>query len=129
MTARPKTYAGTAKEFADPEASKKITEREISASKMLDWQGEEDVEAICNTFIEYLWSGSLTTLKALQSERLKNKIEMQEEEEDRRRKIEAQFAKQVKKAEKAARDAQKQPGQPPVGVKLDDHKKAEAPAL
>ena len=93
MTARPKTYAGTAKEFADPEASKKITEREISASKMLDWQGEEDVEAICNTFIEYLWSGSLTTLKALQSERLKNKIEMQEEEEDRRRKIEAQFAK------------------------------------
>ena len=127
MTARPKTYTGIAKEFADPEASKKITEREISASKMLDWQGEEDVEAICNTFIEYLWSGSLTTLKALQSERLKNKIEVQEEEEDRRRKIEAQFAKQVKKAEKAARDAATKP--PPVGVKLEDHKKAEAPAL
>ena len=127
MTSRPKTYTGPAKEFADPEASKKITEREISASKMLDWQGEEDVEAICNTFIEYLWSGSLTTLKALQSERLKNKIEVQEEEEDRRRKIEAQFAKQVKKAEKAARDAATKP--PPVGIKLEEHKKAEAPAL
>ena len=37
MTARPKTYAGTAKEFADPEASKKITDHEIKANKLLEW--------------------------------------------------------------------------------------------
>jgi hypothetical protein len=88
MAKKPKTYDGPGKEFQDEKSSKKIKEREAIASKMVEWKGDEDVEAICKNFIEFLWSGSLTTLKVLQKERLLTKLQLQEEAEERRRAIE-----------------------------------------
>ena len=75
MTDKPKSYAGPGGEFLDPVESTKIRKRETKAMKEMEWNSEGDIEAICNTFLEYLWTCSTTTNNALKAERLKLKIE------------------------------------------------------
>ena len=55
---KPKTYNGPAQAFTDPELSK--TERKITlkARKQQEWKGNEDVELICETFMNFLTTPS-----------------------------------------------------------------------
>lgn len=82
-----RTYDGPATEFQDEQKSKKIRKRELQAQKELEWAGGEDVEMVCEYFIEYLWGSSKTTLDKLKEER-RQKKKIQAEKEDRKRKQE-----------------------------------------
>ena len=69
MDQKPKTYKGHAQEFNDPEEGPKIREREKTAEKMLQWEGEPEVERICDSFITFLWESSKTTANLLKEEK------------------------------------------------------------
>jgi len=46
----------------------------MKAMKEQEWDADNDIEAICNIYLEYLWSASTTTINELKAERLKIKI-------------------------------------------------------
>ena len=50
----PKTYTGPAESFMDPEKSRGERLKEIKARKNMNWKGKEDVELICDTFMNFL---------------------------------------------------------------------------
>lgn len=52
--AKPKTYKGPADVFTDPEKSKVERKRDLKARKTMAWKGREDVELICDTFMNFL---------------------------------------------------------------------------
>lgn len=63
-------YSGHAKEFNDPIEGPIIRKRENIASKMNEWQGEPEVEMICNAFIKFLWESSKSTANLIKEERM-----------------------------------------------------------
>ena len=52
--AKPKTYTGPAQAFTDTEKSKVERKKELKARKNQQWQGREDIELICDTFMNFL---------------------------------------------------------------------------
>ena len=58
MNEKPKFYNGPALAFRDTELSKKIRVIEKKARKMLEWNGDEDVETLCEMFTTYLTAPS-----------------------------------------------------------------------
>lgn len=51
MALKPKSYVGPAEEFNDVEEGQVIRDREKIAEKFLVWNGDEDVEGICDSYI------------------------------------------------------------------------------
>jgi hypothetical protein len=79
----------------------KIKRRELAALKEAEWDADNDIEAICNIYLEYLWSASTTTLMELKAERLKIKIAAEN------KKLEAKKKQKKKRdAEDKAKDAE-----------------------
>lgn len=103
MHLKPKSYNGPGNEFLDPEQLAKIKKREMKAMKEQEWDADNDIEAICNIYLEYLWSASTTTINELKAERLKIKIA------EENKKLQAKKKKQKKiAAEDKAKDAEMQ---------------------
>lgn len=63
-------YRGHAAEFNDPIEGPKIRKREQIAEKMNQWNGEPEVEMICNAFIKFLWESSKSTANLLKEEKM-----------------------------------------------------------
>ena len=70
MDQKPKSYRGHAAEFNDPIEGPIIRAREKAAAKMLVWEGEPEVERICESFIKFLWESSKTTSSLLKEEKM-----------------------------------------------------------
>ena len=70
MGQKPKSYKGHAAEFNDPVEGPIIRSREKTAAKMLVWEGEPEVERICESFIKFLWETSKTTSTLLKEEKM-----------------------------------------------------------
>ena len=79
----------------------KIKKRELAAMKEGAWDADNDIEAICNIYLEYLWSASTTTLMELKAERLKIKIAAENKKLEAKKKI-----KKKRDAEDKAQDAE-----------------------
>ena len=69
--------------------------------KQGEWDADNDIEAICNIYLEYLWSASTTTLVELKAERLKIKIAAENKKLEAKKKI-----KKKRDAEDKAKDAE-----------------------
>ena len=70
MIAKPKSYNGPALEFNNPDEAVAIREREMIAQKMLQWNGDEDVEKVSEAFLDFLWSSSKTTARMIKEKKL-----------------------------------------------------------
>ena len=55
---KPKSYAGPATEFLDPEQASEIETRVKEAKKLVEWKGDEDIENLSHQYLEYLFSSS-----------------------------------------------------------------------
>ena len=61
MMRKPKSYNGPALEFNDPEQASQIRDKEEKLKKMLQWNGDEDVELVSGMYLDSLWESCKTT--------------------------------------------------------------------
>jgi len=61
MTDKPKSYSGPALEFTDIDSGPKIAKREKVAQNLVDWKGDEDIEAIATNFLSFMFTTAKTT--------------------------------------------------------------------
>lgn len=69
MKAKPKTYAGPATEWADPEEARKVRQREFKAKKNSEWKGQADIEEICRMYMDFLTTPTFGTFLDLEDDR------------------------------------------------------------
>lgn len=66
MRKNPKTYSGPARDYADPSKAKALRDHEAVLRGAVVWRGEEDIELICQMFMDFLTTPTALTALSLE---------------------------------------------------------------
>ena len=61
MRKNPKTYKGPANDYSDPEKANALRKHSAQIRGMTSWSGEQDIELICQMFMDFLTTPTAAT--------------------------------------------------------------------